>query len=478
MWISFTFAGAALLPERVVSISGRAQARIRRTAVPTLDGDFPSCSTGRPLRTRESQRRGLTLSVLNNINEVPRTQWNALAEPTGNPFIMWDFLHALEASCSVGPAEGWMPQHLIAHSGDGRLVGAVPMYLKSHSHGEYVFDQAWSRSYRSSAGPSSAAAGGYYPKLQACVPFTPVAGPRVIVASNDEVERSERQRVLTNGLVALADRLGVSSVHVTFAGHEDASPLKRAGFLPRVGLQYHWTNAGFSSFDDFLGDLKQSRRKSIRQERRKVQEAGLRVRRLRGSDITARHWDAFFACYTRTSAQKFGGTYLARSFFDLLSDSEMCERLLLVVAEDRSTGELVAGALNILGDDCVYGRLWGSSRSLDSLHFELCYYQAIEAAIELGLPRVEAGAQGEHKIARGYIPTLTFSHHYLREAAFSRQISRWLEGDRQNTYISLVQLATQRNPFKRNPAGHLREQGVRVEGQRIILVDRAASSEL
>lgn len=245
--------------------------------------------------------------------------------------------------------------------------------------------------------------------------------------------------------------------------------LGRAGFLPRLGLQFHWCNTeGWRSFDEFTASLKQSRRKAIRQERRKVAEAGVVIQRLRGRQIRPHHWDAFYKFYRATVESKWGRDYLKSSFFAQMGGA-MGERVVLILAEDRSSGTLVAGALNLLGDDCVYGRHWGCSRRYDALHFELCYYQAIEVAIELGLPRVEAGAQGDHKLARGYLPTLTRSCHYLRHAGFRKEVARFLKLEREQTYIRMATVSTQRNPFKSDAAEHLRRQGLRIEGKRLLV---------
>ena len=441
-----------------------------RAAVSTMDGgDIKRQLVGRPLCTPDTRGSTMALTVLKSISEVPQVEWDACVRASaaegsgGEPFASYSFLHTLEASGSVDPSSGWMVQHLVAHdTSSGRLLGAVPLYLKSHSYGEYVFDHSWARAYRSSlAEPTSS----YYPKLQACIPFTPVVGARLLVAATDPTRRSAMRAILARGLVALAHRLRVSSVHVTFSTREESRALRQAGFLPRIGLQYHWRNDNYSCFDDYLASLKQSRRKAVRQERRKVADAGFKISRLRGAQITSSHWDAFYRFYQATIERKWGHDYLSRPFFEALG-REMPQSVVLVLAED-SSGQLVAGALNLLGADCVYGRLWGCSSWHDSLHFELCYYQGIEIAIELGLPRAEAGAQGEHKIARGYLPTLTHSSHYLRDDGFRSAIKTVLSSEREQTYVALATVATQQNPLKRDPSVHLETQGVLLEGQRI-----------
>jgi predicted N-acyltransferase len=485
-----------------------------------------TASVGRPLTVYEATRYGVALSVISSIDQIQADQWDQCARTAcaangcgENPFVMHSFLHALEASRSVDAIEGWMPQHLVAHDvATGQLLAAVPLYLKSHSYGEYVFDHAWSRQYRavvehgtwsqkarsaaessasevssSSRGGGGASGGaaaadvseqpfrrqrpgkdvGYYPKLQAAVPFTPVTGPRFLIGTREPNRHDVLRRVLASGLMALSERLGVSSVHVTFATREESAALSKVGFLPRLGLQYHWHNDGYADFEDFLRSLKQSRRRAIRRERRRVAEAGIVIKRLRGAEITRAHWEAIYRFYCATAERRPGRAYLTREFFECLGAASgpgsLGDRVILVIAEDSSSGEVVAGALNLLGDDCMYGRHWGCLRRYDSLHFELCYYQAIEMAIELKLPRVEAGAQGEHKISRGYLPTLTYSSHYLRHPEFKRAVALTLRNEREQTYIALTRIAQEQNPFKADPAEHLQRQGLRVEGKRIVV---------
>ena len=475
------FAGAVAVGAALLSPAPRhARGCLRMDA-----GEMPlppriQVAGARPLTTSDGKRHGLSLSVLKSIDEVPRDAWDACASNQGqaNPFVLWAYLHALEVSKSVAPEEGWMPHHLVAHdTASGELVGAIPLYLKSHSYGEYVFDHSWARAYRSTSMDLSN--GGYYPKLQACIPFTPVTGARLLVANCDgshgeagaEERRATIRRVLARGLVALSERLGVSSVHVTFGTRgADGAALSTAGFLPRLGVQYMWRNEGYTSFEDYLSRLKQRRRKAVRQERRKVADAGVVVRRLRGREILPEHWDALYRFYFATVEEKWGRGYLKRGFFDSFgADEEMAQRTLLVLATEPESGEIIAGALNLLGDDCVYGRLWGCDKRYDSLHFEMCYYQAIEAAIELGLPRVEAGAQGDHKLARGYLPSLTYSWHHLRHEGFRKSVKSFLRKEIEQTYVSVATLATRKNPFKGEPHAHLQRQGLRLEGKRVLV---------
>lgn len=351
--------------------------------------------------------------VLSGIGDVPAEAWDACAG-TVNPFLSHAFLSALEDSGAVTPESGWLPRHLVVEDAAGRVVGAAPLYLKGHSHGEYVFDWAWADAYER-------AGGRYYPKLLSAVPFTPVPGPRLLVRPG--ADRARVEEVLAGGLVGLVDRLGVSSVHVNFLPRPQWERFGEFGFLQRTGLQYHWSNDGYPDFDAFLAALSSRKRKAIRKERRAVADSGLTIRRLTGSDIQDRHWDAFFRFYIDTSDRKWGSPYLNRQFFALLGE-RLSERILLVVAE--RDGEPVAGALNLIGDDTLYGRNWGCVEDYRFLHFEACYYQAIDFAIERGLAKVEAGAQGPHKLQRGYLPVETCSAHLIADPRLRDAIADFL----------------------------------------------------
>ena len=358
----------------------------------------------------------ITVKVLTGIGLADPQQWDTCAGP-GNPFLSHAFLLALEESGSATRRTGWQPSHLAALDATGRIVGAVPMYLKSHSYGEYVFDHSWAHAYER-------AGGSYYPKLQVAVPFTPVLGPRLLVGQ----EGGEAvYAALIQAMEEVARRYGVSSVHVTFPTEGDWSRLGEAGWLQRTGVQYHWENRGYASFDEFLGGLKSSKRKSIRRERREVAESGVRLHTLTGDDLKAEHWDAFHRFYLETADRKWGGGYLNRAFFRMIGET-MADRVALVMCEDN--GEWVAGALNLIGADTLYGRNWGSDGRYRFLHFEACYYRALDFAIERGLRRVEAGAQGEHKIQRGYLPVPTYSAHWVKDAGFRRVLAAHLESER------------------------------------------------
>jgi predicted N-acyltransferase len=385
------------------------------------------------------------LRIIDSIDGIAAASWDRCAG-AANPFLSHAFLSALETSGSATARTGWLPQHLIAEDGEGSVLGAVPMYLKSHSYGEYVFDHGWADAYRRAGGK-------YYPKLQIAVPFTPVPGPRLLLAPEADTTVAD---MLIAGLVEIADRRDVSSLHVTFALEPEWQRLGEAGFLQRKGFQFHWTNNGYASFEDFLGALSSRKRKAIRKERREALAAGLTIRRLTGAAIEPRHWDAFFGFYMSTSDRKWGQAYLTRAFFDEIGNT-MPERVMLVMVEDG--GRPVAGALNLIGSDTLYGRNWGCLGHYPFLHFEACYYQAIEFAIERGLQRVEAGAQGEHKLQRGYLPAATYSAHWFRDPALRRAIDDYLQRERSYIQDQIDGLAEE-GPFRQdlelgpcNPSG-------------------------
>ncbi|MGH7088499.1 MAG: GNAT family N-acetyltransferase [Stellaceae bacterium] len=376
----------------------------------------------------------LQVRMVERFADVPAIAWNACAG-TGNPFLRHEFLEALEASGSATARTGWLPQHLLLESESGRLLGAVPLYLKSHSDGEYVFDHGWASAYER-------AGGRYYPKLQACVPFTPVTGPRLLLhpeAGGDAVD------LLVAALVEVARRRKVSSLHVTFPTEGEWDRLGKAGFLQRVGRQFHWENQGYSSFDDFLEALTSRKRKQIRRERRDALGGGIEIETLTGSALESRHWDAFYRFYISTSDRKWGSAYLTREFFDMLG-ARMPEHVALIMA--RKGGRYVAGALNLIGDDTLYGRNWGCSSDYPFLHFEACYYRAIDFAIARGLKRVEAGAQGQHKIQRGYLPSPTYSAHWIRDPGFARAIVEFLDRERRAVTHEMEALEDALSPFK------------------------------
>lgn len=373
----------------------------------------------------------LTLTLHPGIAEIGAAEWDACAG-ADNPFVSYAFLGALEDSGSASARTGWLPQHAALRDGDGRLVAVAPMYAKSHSYGEYVFDHAWANAY-------DRGGGGYYPKLQVAVPFSPVPGPRLLCRPGLPAE------AMGAALAQACEELGLSSVHATFCTEAEWEALGRAGWLRRLGTQFHWENAGYGGFDDFLGALASRKRKAIRRERRDANAAGLRFLCLRGHEITPRHWEAFYRFYASTVDRKWGSAYLTRRFFPMLSE-RLGERVVLMLAEHDGTP--VAGALNLVGADALYGRNWGCRGEWPFLHFELCYYRAIEYAIEHGLKRVEAGAQGEHKIQRGYLPRPTYSAHWIAHAGLRRAVAGFLERERPAVQADMEALAGL-SPYRR-----------------------------
>ncbi|HEV2365216.1 MAG TPA: GNAT family N-acetyltransferase [Caulobacteraceae bacterium] len=375
------------------------------------------------------------------ISEIGRTAWDACALTRGpeNPFVAYDFLHALEESGCVSERAGWGPQYLALDDGAGGIAAVAPLYLKAHSQGEYIFDHAWADAYER-------AGGRYYPKLLCASPFSPVTGPRLLVAAGANLEAGRRG--LLAGVVGLAERFGIANAGFNFPTREEWEFLRGEGLLGRKARQYHWRNAGYASFDEFLATLSSARRKVIRRERREAGR-GLDIVALTGGELSEAHWDAFFAFYMDTGSRKWGRPYLNRRFFSLLSDA-MADRILLVMA--RRGGRWIAGALNLIGGDCLFGRNWGCVEHVPFLHFELCYYQAIEQAIARGLARVEAGAQGEHKITRGYLPVEVYSAHYIADPGLRNAVARYLEQERPAVESEIEWLAEAYSPYRQASA--------------------------
>jgi hypothetical protein len=378
------------------------------------------------------------VSVHRRIAEVGREDWEACAgapDHAANPFIAYDFLDIAEESGCAAPRAGWAPQHLSVRDETGRVAAVAPLYLKSHSQGEYVFDHAWADAYER-------AGGRYYPKLVSASPFSPVTGPRLLVRPG--VDRAAAQRMLLAGAVTLCGKAGVSTLGINFPTEDEWRFMGAEGLLLRQNQQYHWLNAGYACFEDFLRALSSGRRKTIRRERREAQ-AGLEILPLTGGDLREEHWDAFFAFYMDTGARKWGQPYLNRRFFSLLGE-RMADRVLLILA--RRGRRYIAGALNLIGGDCLFGRNWGCLEDVRFLHFELCYYQAIDWAIAHGLARVEAGAQGQHKIARGYLPTAVYSAHHIADQHLRSAVARFLEEERRAVQGEMDWLAEEYSPFK------------------------------
>ncbi len=370
-----------------------------------------------------------TARTIPSLAGIEAAAWDACANPPGlteseacgeryNPFISHAFLSALERSRSVGGRTGWTPAHVLVEDSQGRLAACAPAYLKTHSMGEYIFDHSWAHAYEN-------AGGRYYPKLLVAAPFTPVTGRRLLVAPDAPPGARE---ALIGALRGLREALEASSVHVNFAHEADVAALSAAGFARRTGEQFHFLNEGYADFEAFLSALSSRKRKSIRRERRDALGDDVEIDLLTGADIKSKHWDAFFAFYMDTGARKWGRPYLTRAFFDEIG-ATMAERVLLVMA--RKGSRHIAGAINFLGKDAIYGRNWGAIEERPFLHFEVCYYQAIEYAIRHGFSRVEAGAQGEHKLARGYRPVPTYSAHDFADARFSRAVRDYLVRERE-----------------------------------------------
>jgi predicted N-acyltransferase len=356
-----------------------------------------------------ADRENIIARLAPGVSAVDARQWDALAG-TDDPFLSHAFLSALEASGSVGADTGWSPLPILIDDEGGNLAGAAPAYLKTHSQGEYVFDHGWADGFERAGGQ-------YYPKLQIAVPFTPVPGRRLLGARRQHLLAAAEAVVVQNGL---------SSAHATFIADGEVAEFDRRGWLLRTGIQYHWYNRDYSDFDAFLGALTSRRRKVVRKERNAAQD-GLDFVALRGSEIRPTHWNAMWDFYQDTGARKWGHPYLTRSFFDLLGKA-MGDRVLLMLA--LRGGTPIAGALNLIGADTLYGRYWGTSEEQPFLHFELCYYQAIEWAIAHGLKWAQAGAQGEHKLARGYEPVLTHSAHFIANPGFRQAVAQFLDGER------------------------------------------------
>lgn len=375
----------------------------------------------------------LSIRLHRSLRDFTPAEWDACAGDD-NPFVSHAFLSALEESHSAVAAAGWQPAPLALRDETGRLHACVPAYLKSHSYGEYVFDHAWANAW-------TRAGQAYYPKLQICVPFTPAPGPRLLI--HPEAPPGVLG-LLATAIARLTGEMDLSSAHITFVDPGQAAALDAVGWMLRQGFQFHWENPGYADFDQFLATLSARKRKQIRRERRDANAAGLTIRALTGDEITPAHWDAFFRFYRLTSDRKWGHPYLSRRFFTLLGE-RMADKVLLVMAFDGDTP--VAGALNLIGRDCLFGRNWGAVVEVPFLHFELCYYRAIDFAIARGLKRVEAGAQGAHKLSRGYLPTPTWSAHHIPDPGFRQAIAGWLVQERAAVAAQMTELADE-SPFK------------------------------
>jgi len=383
----------------------------------------------------------IEIQVLPSLSRIAAEEWDACACPEAadggrpaDPFTTHRFLKALEDSGSVGRGTGWQPQYLAAYM-DGMLIAVAPMYAKSHSQGEYIFDHSWAHAYER-------AGGRYYPKLQIAVPFTPATGRRFLVRPGYD---GVGQSALVQGAVQLAADNGISSLHVTFCTEGEAQAGEAMGLMARTSQQFHWRNDGYGDFEGFLASLSSRKRKTIRKERREANAFGGTIRLFTGEDLRPEHWDAFWTFYQDTGARKWGSPYLTRAFFDLAQE-RLRDDIALYLAERN--GRWIAGALNFIGRDTLYGRYWGCIEHHPFLHFELCYYRAIDFAIAERLGRVEAGAQGEHKLVRGYLPTQTHSLHWIGDPGFARAVAHYLDAERE-AVTEEIEILTEYGPFKK-----------------------------
>jgi uncharacterized protein len=382
-----------------------------------------------------------TIRFQPSLTQIPAQDWDDCAVGNSgakkpNPFVSHAFLLALESAGCTGGRTGWNPAHMMVETADGELVAVAPCYLKTHSQGEYVFDHGWAEAFERAGGQ-------YYPKVQVSAPFSPVPGPRLLVKSG--VHQTPAYNALIKGLRALRDQTGASSIHITFTTKEEWDALGERDFLKRMDQQFHWHNDNYSSFEAFLESLASRKRKMIRRERRDALGNGITIERLTGVGLEEKHWDAFFNFYEDTGARKWGRPYLNRRFFSEIGIS-MKDEILLVMA--KRDGKYIAGAINMIGSDALYGRNWGCSEDHPFLHFEVCYYQAIEFAIENNLLRVEAGAQGEHKLARGYMPSPTYSAHDIANPGLRRAVSIYLDREREHMVLVQAALAAE-GPFRK-----------------------------
>ncbi|HBQ36647.1 MAG TPA: GNAT family N-acetyltransferase [Rhodobacteraceae bacterium] len=380
----------------------------------------------------------IEITILNQISDIAADEWNACAGPTSgraiDPFTTHRFLLALENSGSVGAGTGWHPRHIAAYQND-RLIGVAPTYAKTHSQGEYVFDHSWADAYMRAGGQ-------YYPKLQITVPFTPVTGRRLLTRTGYE---TIGQTALLQGAVQLAADHGLSSMHITFCTESEAIAGKAMGLMHRIGQQFHWVNDGYKTFDDFLSSLSSRKRKNIRRERRQAQGFGGTIHTFTGDEITPEHMEAFWGFYQDTSARKWGTPYLSREFFNIAHENLRAD-IFLVMAKRGETW--VAGALNFIGAETLFGRYWGCIEDHPALHFEICYYRAIDFAIQQALTKIEAGAQGEHKLSRGYLPAITHSLHWIADDGFREAVAQFLQHERQAVDHD-IEIMTSYGPFKR-----------------------------
>ena len=377
----------------------------------------------------------MKIELASSLRNIDKNQWNKL-NICNHPFTSYEFLNALETSNSVSTKTGWTPKHILVKSAANDLIGASPNYLKMHSYGEYIFDHSWANAFENAGGQ-------YYPKLLSAIPFTPATGPRILLSpqknNNDEIFK-----LIIGTYEQLVKNNNLSSAHINFITKQLSDTLNKRNWIKREGLQFHWYNKKYQSFDDFLDELKSTKRKAIKKERKKINEYGLTIERLTGDDLNVKIWDSFYEFYLSTIDKKWGGAYLTKDFFYSINRS-MKNKILLVIA--KKNNDIIAGALNFVGENTLYGRNWGSKLDIPFLHFELCYYQAIEYAIENKIQIVEAGAQGHHKIQRGYIATSTYSAHYIKNDSFDKAVRSFVEMEAKEINKQIEIINQQGSPY-------------------------------
>ena len=377
----------------------------------------------------------MKIELASSLSNIDKNQWNKL-NICNHPFTSYEFLNALETSNSVSTKTGWTPKHILVKNAANNLIGASPNYLKMHSYGEYIFDHSWANAFENAGGQ-------YYPKLLSAIPFTPATGPRILLSpqknNNDEI-----LKLIIGTYEQLVKNNNLSSAHMNFITKQLSDTLNKRNWIKREGLQFHWYNKKYQSFDDFLDELKSTKRKAIKKERKKINEYGLTIERLTGDALNVKIWDSFYEFYLSTIDKKWGGAYLTKDFFYSINRS-MKNKILLVIA--KKNNDIIAGALNFVGENTLYGRNWGSKLDVPFLHFELCYYQAIEYAIENKIQIVEAGAQGHHKIQRGYIATSTYSAHYIQNDSFDKAVRGFVEMEANEVNKQIEIINQQGSPY-------------------------------
>ncbi len=375
--------------------------------------------------------------LVSSLADVNRNEWDSL-NTSNHPFTSYDFLNSLEMSESVTAKTGWNPQHIIIKNNTGNIIGASPNYLKMHSYGEYIFDHAWANAFENAGGQ-------YYPKLLSAIPFTPATGPRVLIDPKNP-DSDEIFELIINMFEIIVQNNDLSSAHINFITDNLNKKLKNEKWIKRKGIQFHWYNKDYNSFEDFLSKLKSSKRKAIRKERRTILNSNLVIQKVTGNELNSEMWDSFYNFYLNTINKKWGGAYLTKSFFYLINKT-MKNKILLIIA--RQNNKIVAGALNFIGSDTLYGRNWGSVVDIPFLHFELCYYQAIEYAIDNNIKTVEAGAQGHHKIQRGYVAASTYSSHLIQNESFSKAVRNFVQIEEKEIDRQLELINKQGSPYSK-----------------------------